>query len=169
MPTRKKCKLLPQTMRDELNRRLIENAFGGYKELELWLKSKGYNISHQAIWHYGQEFEKKLDKIDFLTQQAKAICDASVDEENALAEALTKLAQQKAFERLLTIDHIEENTSFTSLVRSIADLNRSSVSLKKYRQELKDKLSLITTELSQKAGLSDDVAQQIREKILGVI
>ncbi len=169
MPARKKCKLLPIAVREELNRKLIEGSFSDFRGLEKWLKEQGFKISHTAVWEYSKDFEAKLEKIDFLTQQAKAICEASGDDENNLAEALTKLAQQKAFEQLLKIDMEKEDVKFISLVKTISDLNRSSVGIKKYRSEIRKQLQELTDDIAKENGLSDELAQQIREKILGVV
>jgi hypothetical protein len=169
MSRRSKCRQLPTEIREELNRRLIENGFSNYRQLEKWLDDKGFNISSVSVWRYGKEFEEKLQKIEFLTSQAKAICEVSGDDENNMGEALTKLAQQKAFEQLLKIDLNSEDVKFVTLVRAISDLNRSSVSLKKYRREIREKLEEATEDIAKNNGLSEELAQQIKAKILGIV
>lgn len=44
----------------ELNQKLINSNFRDYVELELWLKSLGYDIGKSSIHRYGQKKKKNL-------------------------------------------------------------------------------------------------------------
>ena len=47
----------------ELNQKLINSNFRDYVELELWLKSLGYDIGKSSIHRYGQKKEKEFKKM----------------------------------------------------------------------------------------------------------
>ena len=93
-----------------------------------------------------------------------------------MAEALTRVAQNKLYDALVGLDvesYLEEDTveNLPKLVGAIAKLNQSSVSLKKYQQEVRSKLKAASEEISQivvKGGLSDTAVDAIKNRILGV-
>ncbi|WP_230472492.1 phage protein Gp27 family protein, partial [Kingella kingae] len=41
--------LLPENVRREFERRLIENGFANYTDLAAWLNEQGYQISRSAV------------------------------------------------------------------------------------------------------------------------
>jgi hypothetical protein len=45
MPPRSKVAMLPQALRDELERRMVERGFSGYEELADWLQKQGFQIA----------------------------------------------------------------------------------------------------------------------------
>ena len=49
MPARSAVGQLPEEIRDEINRRLVENSFSGYAQLAGWLRELGYQISKSAL------------------------------------------------------------------------------------------------------------------------
>ena len=49
MPARSAVGQLPEEIRDELNRRLVENGFAGYAALAAWLADQGYKVSKSAV------------------------------------------------------------------------------------------------------------------------
>ena len=104
MPCPNKISLLPEKTKAELDRKLIEKAFSGYRQLEEWLLEQGYEISHTAIHKYGQRFAITLAELKTSTEQAKAIVSVVGDDENSLGEAVTNLALQKA---LVALQHID--------------------------------------------------------------
>ena len=171
MPQRSAVSLLPNDVKEELNRRLIAGGFSGYQELTDWLDEQGFSISRSSLHRYGQKFEDQLHELKLATEQARAIAENAGDDENALGDALTRLAQQKAFKVLLELQDPGE-ISLPSLGRMIADLNRSSVTVKRYMAEVKDKVKQAAEVVKKQAirgGLSEDVIREIEEQILGIV
>jgi Protein of unknown function (DUF3486) len=54
MPARSKVAMLPEEVRTELERRIIERSFSGYQDLADWLQTKGYQIAHDSVQRHGQ-------------------------------------------------------------------------------------------------------------------
>lgn len=64
---------LPAIVRNEIDRRLMENGFGSYAELAAELRVRGYNkISKSALHRYGQELKKRVQIVRAQEQLAAA-------------------------------------------------------------------------------------------------
>ena len=171
MPRRSKVKSLPKAVREELDEKLVEQGFQGYEELAEWLDEKGFDISKSSVHRYGQEFEDRLEALRIATAQAKEITEQVGDDEGALGDALTAVVQEKAFGLLTSMEMEEQEVEFTSLMNAIARLQKASVKQKKFRQEMREKAQQAADdaeEIARDEGLSDQAAEQIREKILGI-
>lgn len=171
MPRRSKVKSLPKAIREELDEKLVEQGFQGYEELAEWLDEKGFDISKSSVHRYGQEFEDRLEALRIATAQAKEITEQVGDDEGALGDALTAVVQEKAFGLLTSMEMEEQEVEFTSLMNAIARLQKASVKQKKFRQEMREKAQEAADdaeEIARDEGLSDQAAEQIREKILGI-
>lgn len=162
---------LPPDVRDALNAELTRRAFSDYTGLAEWLGDKGYEISRSALHRYGSKFEQSLAALRVATEQARAIVEAMPDEEGRMGEALTRLAQEKAFQVLMNLDTEEQDLTLDKLGTMIARLNRTSVAQKQWQQQIDARTQAAAEEvddLARKAGLSDDTAKAIRAKILGI-
>jgi len=171
---RSKVDLLPAEVRGELNRRLEQNGFGGYRDLSDWLNDQGFEISKSAVHAYGQQFEKRLGALRVASEQAKAIAEAVGDDQNAMGEALVNLAQEKAFQVLLDMEINPEEQDFAKLTRSISELNRAAVQQKKFAEEVRVKLeakfkSLEGEQQSGQASLDAATLKRVREEIYGLL
>ena len=168
---------LPEQIKSELNNKLIANSFSGYEELALWLANQGFNISKSSVHRYGQQFKNSLESIKLITEQARAIAEAAGDDENSLGDALTRLAQQRAFEMLLNLQEIDPDRPvpievLPKLGRMVADLNRSGVAVKKYRTEVLERATKVAKEVEvaiKNKGLSDETASLIRAQVMGIV
>lgn len=170
MGPRSKIALLPKGVRQELDKRLVASSFSGYEDLELWLAGQGFQIGKSSIHRHAVTFEDKLERLKLATDQARAVVDASPDEEGAVNDALIRLVQEKAFNILLEMPDIQE-VKITSLGKMIAELGRASVNQKKWMKEIKESLKSAADDVSEmvkKSGLTEETARTIREKILGV-
>ncbi|MGB3208669.1 MAG: DUF3486 family protein [Crinalium sp.] len=175
MPRRSSVNQLPEEFKSELDQRLISTEFSNYQGLADWLLEQGFSISRSAIHRYGQEFEKQLSTIKTVTEQAKAIVETVGDDENNLADALTRLAQQKAFQALVDLDlysEASEKLTIKDLGQMVAALNKSSISLKKYQTEVKEKLEAKFKDLDAEGGkggkLDPETLRRVREEIYGI-
>lgn len=171
MPSRSLVIQLPKEIREELDRRLVANAFGGYEQLSEWLSEQGLEISKSSIQRYGTAFEKRLGALRLASQQAKAIAEAVGDDQNAMGEALVNLAQEKAFRVLMAMDLNPEDQDFAKLARSIAELNRAAVQQKKFAEEVRAKLEAKFKSLEEEGtakGLDEATLLRVRQEIYGL-
>lgn len=51
---------LPPQVRDEVDKRLIENGFGGYDQLAKDLHRRGFRVSKSGLHRYGQQMERNI-------------------------------------------------------------------------------------------------------------
>lgn len=161
---------LPDEVKKELDKKLVENHFSGYLELEKWLRGEGYEISKSSIHRYGSKFKQQLEAIRIATEQAKVIA-AESDDENDMADALSRLAQQKLFSVLVDMEEIPNDIELPKLVKAIATLNRSSVSIKKYQAEVRTKLKAAEAEITKignRNGIQESVMETIKKSMLGI-
>ena len=171
MPRRSKVKSLPKDVREALDEKLVEEGFQNYEDLAEWLAGQGYDISKSSVHRYGQEFEDRLEALRIATAQAKEITEQVGDDEGALGDALTAVVQEKAFGLLTSMEMEEQEVEFTSLMNAIARLQKASVQQKKFMQEMREKAQQAAEEaeeIAREGGLSEDGAEKIRAKILGI-
>jgi Protein of unknown function (DUF3486) len=162
MPSPSKVSLLPEKTKAGVDRKLIESAFSGYRQLEEWLESEGFEISHTAIHKYGQRFAITLAELKTSTEQAKAIVSVVGDDENSLGEAVTNLALQKALVALQHIDpeHQDENPKhaydWTKVLGAIGKLSSQAIANKQYRSKMQKQIEVelqaIEREAKDKGG-----------------
>lgn len=171
MPRPSNVEILPKEVKEWLDQTLVENNFSGYQQLEEALRERGYQISKSAIHRYGQNFEKRLAAVRLSTEQAKAIVDASPDDEGAVNDALMRLVQDKLFNVLIDLEIDPAKVNFGSLARAVAELGRASVTQKKWASEVKKKAeeaAATVVQAARKGGLSDETVEQIKRQILGI-
>jgi hypothetical protein len=124
MPPRSKIDTLPAKVR----------------ELSAWLQELGFEISKSAVHRWGQNFEDRVRSLKTITQQAKAVVEASPDEDGAVNDALIRLVQEKVFTLLIDFEIDPEKVDINKLTRSVADLARSSVSQKKLSAQIRKEM-----------------------------
>jgi hypothetical protein len=173
MPARSKILTLPPKVKEDLDRRLITGGFGDYSALAAWLADQGFEISRSSVHRYGQEFEERLAAIKIATEQAQAIAAASNDDAGVMGDALTRLCQEKAFQVLVKMqDPDPDNVDLNKVGIMIARLNRVSVAQKKWMAEAKAKAIVAANDVVKVArtgGLTEEKAEEIRRKILGIV
>jgi hypothetical protein len=170
MPVRSIIESLPDEIRKELNQLLIENHFSGYEQLRVWLFDKGCQISVASICRHSQKLQKELIEFQQINEQVKTICEEIGDDKNNLAEVLTRLAQKKCFEVLMNFKDPDE-ISLTALVRAISELNRSSITVKKYRAEVAERAKAAAKKVKgiiSKGGISEQTIQEVERDILAI-
>ncbi|HEU4601566.1 MAG TPA: DUF3486 family protein [Steroidobacteraceae bacterium] len=171
MPPRSKIEQLPDAVRTELDSRLIQSGFSGYRDLAEWLTSQGFEIKKSALQTYGARFEDRISALKLATDQARAIVAESPDDEGAMSEALMRLVQEKLFSVLLEIEIDPAKINLNSLARSIAELGRASVTQKKYAQEVRERAQAAAEtaeKIAKRGGLSSASVNEIRSAILGI-
>ncbi len=93
MPPRSKIDLMPKEIRAQLDQRIVEGGFANYRALAKWLNDNGYQIGKNAVHHHGEKLERRLEAVKRATEQARAIAEASPDDEAAMNDTLIRLVQ----------------------------------------------------------------------------
>lgn len=180
MPKREAVGTLPDDVRAWLDKSLIQGNFSGYELLEAALKERGFQISKSAIHRYGQKFERRLSAIKASTEAARMLTEGASDDQDARSEAVIALVQTELFESIVNLQEASEEdvdpsdriALLSKAAKNIATLSRASVNLKQYqatvRAEVAKQAAAIAVSEAKGAGLSDEVAETIRRKILGV-
>ena len=169
MPPRSKIETeLPDQVLSELNSRLINSGFSGYLELEKWLKQQGFSIGKSSIGRYGMAFEKRLSQVKLSTEMAKTLIDNVADDGDALGEALTRVAQDKAFNLLIDLDIDADNITPAQLFKAVTDLGRISAPQKKFAQEVRSQMMAKMSASAKANGVSEETIAKIRSEVLGM-
>lgn len=171
MAPKSKIQGLPQDVKDWLDKALIDGNFSDYELLAANLRARGYDISKSSVHRYGQQFEERLSTLKLVTEQARAVVQASPDDDDAMNQALIRITQEKLFTLMLDLQIDPDDVDIAKVTRSIADLARSSTDAKKYAREIREKAKTAAEEVAttiREAGLTDAAAEAIRDKILGI-
>ncbi len=167
--------VLPDAVRDELNKKLIAGEFSDYRGLESWLLAKGFRISRGSLQRYGSKFERRIKTVAMATSQAHALAEASPDREGAMTEALVRLVQEKMFAVLVESEGKIDDGQLPRIARAIADLGRATISQKKWAEDMRVRLDNEKRRAGQKldevknaGGLSPEVYDQLRNVLLGI-
>ena len=112
---------LPNSVREELNKRLADNAFSSYLELSEWLKSLGYLISKSSIHRYGANHERRIQAIKASTEAATMITNVAPSESTL---SLLRRAQflQMATDGELRLSDVIQPLAIEDLVEAIKQL-----------------------------------------------
>lgn len=172
MPPRSKVTKLPPEVKAWLDQALINNSFSEYRFLADELKSRGFSISKSVLNEYGQDFEERLKALRMVTEQARAVVQASPDDDGAVNDALVRLTQEKMFGLLMEMEIDPESVDLAKLARAVAELGKASVAQKRWqvearKQALQDAASA-AERVAKKTGLSAEAADELRREILGI-
>jgi hypothetical protein len=157
---------------DELQSQLQQDFKLDSDALVDWLLNKGFTISKPVANKYCQKFLSQLERVAKLQDVAKTI-NLEEDDDN-LSNSIVLLAQSKILTKLLKYDPDTDDSpiNLESLIRCISQLNSSSLGIKKYQQTVKElaiKASKEVSEMGREGGLSPEMVNEIREKILGIV
>ncbi len=170
---------LPNDVRDWLNHALAENNFTGYEALESLLRDRGYAISKSAIHRYGQKIERRMAAIKASTEAARLITEGAADDQDVRSEAVIALVQTEMFESILAIQESEDDELapedriglMSKAAKNIATLTRASIAQKQYKATVQARAEAAASaveQIAKKGGLSDEAADLIRQRILGI-
>ncbi len=181
MPRRSKITQLPPEIKARLDSMLVTGSFSDYEGMADWLNEElracgmEMTISRSAVHRYGQGFEDRLAAIKVATEQAKAITQAVGDDEGRMSDALISLVQEKAFDVLVNLQTDDPEAFakvFPKMGVMVARLSRASVAQKKWMAEAREKAKNAAEEVVKAVktgGLSEEKAEEIRKKILGIV
>lgn len=176
MPVRSSVELLPEGIKTELNQRLLDAQFSGYEALAEWLSEQGFTISKSAIHRYGQRFEERCTMLKASTEQAIAMKQVLGDEEAAVAEMSIQLAQSLLFNLMIERGENLSPKEMSLITRALSDSSRGAIAVRKFQDELQQKLQAKFKELEEQAQdrglegrtLDPDTLRRIREEVYGL-
>ena len=172
MPRRSKVEQLPPQIKVWLDQALVQSNFSQYELLSAELKKRGCEISKTGLHRYGQDFEERLKTLRMVTEQARAVVQASPDDDGAVNDALVRLTQEKMFGILMALEVDPKSIDLTKLARAVAELGKASVAQKRWQIEArKSALADAAKEAgiaAKSVGLTDDAVEQIKRRILGI-
>jgi len=159
----------PQEIVD-LTNKLLVNGWT-YDAITARLNEMGHPIGKSSVGRYGKDHLADLDRVNISIGQAKAIvAEAGGKGALDLEEAAAIIALQKALTYLLELDSMQGEKA-TEVMKTIARLQSSGVQREKLKMVLKEKVQKTADQVVSVAkahGLSDDKAEDIRNKIMGI-
>ncbi|MBN3006374.1 DUF3486 family protein [Chromobacterium alkanivorans] len=178
---------LPQSVREWLDKSLVEGNFSGYQLLEEALRDKGFAISKSAIHRYGQKIERRFAAIKASTEAARMLTEGAADDQDARSEAVIALVQTELFESIVSLQEAnEEDTKpeerialLSKAAKNIATLARASVNQKRFRLDEQARIERAARdalraeqeekleELRGADGMSEQMEARIRRILLG--
>lgn len=177
MAQRSSIEKLPEAVRHEFERKLVENGFSDYQAIAEWLQDQGYEISRSAAHRYGKKVQRRFAAIKSSTEAARLIAEGAADEGDTRSEALVAMVQSELFEAMLEIGEMEDLSAVdrfsmvAKAAKNIATLTSASTRLKEYQAKVKAKVAAAADDVAKQArkgGLSDEAAEAIRKQILGI-
>lgn len=169
--TRKHSKVednLPPEIRREVNRLLLEGET--YEDISDYLKGKGHDISRSSIGRYGKGFLNEYRNLLIIEDKSKILLSEAGGDGMVLEEAVAKKMAATLMELLL-----DEGIDIGKTPRIISDFARlqsSSTARERAKMEFKKKATVVADDVVKVAktgGLSEEKAEQIRRKILGIV
>ncbi len=178
MPARSAVGQLPEEIRDEINRRLVENSFSGYAQLAGWLRELGYQISKSALHRHGSQLEADFDEAMADVRRTRALAKACKDEgdEGDVLTATSGILQEQLLRISIALrqadsDPAEAAKSISVVARAHADVGRMQVALAKWQETMREKASLAADaveKVARRGGLTAESVDLIRREILGI-
>lgn len=152
MGQRSKVTGLPEDLRSEIDRKLLQSSFQGYVHLQDWLRAQGYEISKSSLHRYGSRLEENVAKLKASAERARYVVESSPDAADDMAQATMRLLQEKVYTVLETMDDIDpESIDLVKLTRAMAPLVRASVAIKQHAAEVREKLAAADRKLQEDA------------------
>jgi len=176
-----KIDLLPAEVRDELDRRLVANAFGGSISLSDCPGEPGYEISQHTLTARAKRHTRHLASISASTEAMKLVAEQAPDNAAERGSALLGLLQTDLFEALLQFqeaaDQDDESISpadrialYSKAAKAIAELTRSSIVREKWAGEIRQKALIDAAsrveEAARAKGLDAEGVEFWRNKVL---
>ena len=135
MAPRSKVLTLPPELKAWLDAQLVKRGFSDYVQLAADLQAQGEHVSKSALHRYGSQFEKRMAQLKMSNEQARALVDASPDDEDKLGAAVIRLTQDRIFQLLVDLEIDPESVDVNKLFKNAAEIGKASVTQKKFTME----------------------------------
>lgn len=176
MPPRSTIETLPPEIREIIESELIAANFSGYAALTERVAARvaeaGLDvvISKSALNRFGADLKAKYEKLRERQHMAKLFNRELGDDEGAMNNLTIQFAQDRLFE--MVADEELDDKQLARVSGAIADLARANVIAKKHLIAVRKQVEKAAEEVAKDArdgGLSDDAADAIRRKVLGIV
>lgn len=127
--------MLPPELKAWLDAELVRRGFGDYVQLAADLQARGATISKSGIHRYGSQFEKRMAQLKMSNEQARALVEATPDDEDKLGAAVMRLTQDRIFSLLVDLEIDPDAVDVNKLFKNAAEIGRASVAQKKFSLE----------------------------------
>ncbi|MGK7925376.1 MAG: phage protein Gp27 family protein [Spirulina sp.] len=171
--------------REILDEKLIQRRFSKLDDLLEELQEEGFDMSRfsrASLGRYSRKLKEKTERIRHSQEYSKAIVEAIPDDEDCQSEARLALTKQTLFDLFLELNLNAEKLegedgqklikSVASLSRAASEIARSSISLKKYKKQVKERCKEAAKEVGsalKESGISPEKEQFIKRKFLGIV
>ncbi|MBI4621053.1 MAG: DUF3486 family protein [Desulfobacterales bacterium] len=159
---------LPPEIRREVNRLLIEGET--YEDISDYLKGQGHDISRSSIGRYGKEFLNEYRKLLIIEDKSKILVSEAGGDGMVLEEAVAKKMAATLMELLL--DEGIDISKTPRIISDFAKLQSSTVTRERLKADFQKKAEATADDIVKsvkKDGLSEEKAEMIRKKILGIV
>lgn len=153
---------LPPEVLVQVNELLVDGKSG--EEIRDFLAGLGYDFEKTVFGRYGADFLENYRRLKIVEEKSRVL---AADEEN---ELVIEEAASRAFARMIVEAQLAGEIDLKrlpGLLANFARLQSSNVQREKLRREWKAKAAQ-EAEDSTPGGLTDEVAEEIRRKILGI-
>ena len=162
---------LPPEIVSQVNQ-LLTTPGVTYQGVVDFLAEKGIHLSHSSVGRYGKDFLSRLERLQVVKDQARAIVDESGDRPaTEMAEAANQLGIQLIMETLMEVESLE-GEKISEVLKALALLERSGTGREKlkleYRQRAKKAAEKVEDALKEES-LSPETLKKIKEQIYGIV
>lgn len=180
MPQRSRVAQLPPEVRDELNARLVANAFAGYEGLSDWLAEQGYRIGKSSLHRHGEELREEMEAAMSDVRRTQALAKAMAGEEDREGHVLaasSAVLQDMLLRLSIALRQAEDDPAqamhtVSAASRALADLGRMDIAHRKYREQVRleerSRAADAAHAVARQQGMSAQAAAEIRRAILGI-
>jgi len=176
-----KIKRMPRDLKEQLDNLLSEGAMHTSRQLSLWLRDNGFQISHRCIADYRHNFERRLDSVRLATEQARIVCEQFKDDDAQMQGALMRLVQTRLFE-ILVVSKQEETSrrqrtsptvaavNVAALARCVSGLVKAETEHQKWAERARAGVAAVEKKVDEARtkGLSKDAAEQIKAVLMEI-
>lgn len=162
---------------DEADKQLVfrlfeENHFSNYAGIAEQLQAHGIYISKSSLHRAGSKYAERIEMLKRSTEVAVAVKESMGDDSADLGNIVSQLALSQCMDLFLTMQVDPKEVDFPKLVAAVSRLVAANVVVKEFRTKVKERARLVA-EATQKtlkkaSGLSDEAAEEIIRKILGI-
>jgi len=158
---------LPAEIRQELDNLLVQNELT-YDDIVKWLASKGYDFSRSSVGRYGKDFFANYRKLRIIEEKSRTLV-SEAGGSLVLDEAASKLFAQAILE--LQLEGKFDLKKNSRILADFAKLQAASIMRERMKQDFAKKTAAAAEDvvkIVKKSGLSEQKAEEIRNKILGI-
>lgn len=181
MPKRSKIEMQPTTIRQQIDRLLIDNGFAGYEWLADHIRQEiGVDVGERStLQRYGAKLQRRLGAVKASTEAARMIAAAAPDDSDERSNAIISMVQSDIFDALLALQDAEEVDDPAKRInilgkaaKNIATLTRASVTRNKWALEVRQKVDDAAADIKQiasDAGVSQETMAAIDARLMGIV